>query len=132
MKSSVKVHPGHAVDSGTQSATHSSTFPIMSKIPQLDLQLAREPVLAGFAEFVTQVVLPSSALPGSGVPCAAACHSWFVKSRFPESRHACSAWNQVVNVVGRTPGIETAYTPGVGGLVPKTAVQLPLAGKFAG
>src|SRR5207249_11802989 len=51
-----------------QSATHSATFPTMSNTPQLDLHLLREPDVAGPAEFVTQVVVPSSAFPGSGVP----------------------------------------------------------------
>ena len=98
----------HAVECGTQSATHSHTFPTMSKAPQLDLQFDREPVLAGPAELVTHVVEPSSALPESGVPAAAACHSWFVSSRFPERRQACSAWNQVAQAVGSTPATETA------------------------
>src|SRR6266705_2437844 len=31
----------------TQSATHSSTFPTMSKTPQLDLQFDRDPVFTG-------------------------------------------------------------------------------------
>jgi hypothetical protein len=39
--------PGHAVAVGTQSATHSSTLPTISKTPQLDLQLLREPVAVG-------------------------------------------------------------------------------------
>jgi hypothetical protein len=46
-----------------------------------------------------------------------------VSSRLPDSRHACSAWNQVVHVVGSTPGIDTAYS-GV--------VQLPFIGNDAG
>jgi len=47
-----------------QSATHSHTFPTMSKVPQPDLQLDRDPVFAGLAEFLTHVVVPSSAFPG--------------------------------------------------------------------
>ncbi len=61
-----------------QSETHSFTFPIMSNTPQADLQLSREPVSAGPAEFVTQVVEASSATPGSGVAAAALCHSRLV------------------------------------------------------
>ena len=132
MKSSLKLpHPGHPVDRGTQSATRSSTLPTMSETPQLDWQFVRSPVLDGPLELVLQSSAPG-VLPGSGVPAAARCHSWFVKSRFPESAHASSAWNQVVHAVGSTPGIETAYTPGDGGLEPKTGVQLPSAGKPAG
>src|SRR5262249_11196008 len=61
-----------------QSATHSPTLPTMSKTPQLDLQLDREPV------FTTSPVLPTLqsveplSVPGSGVPAAAPCHSRFV------------------------------------------------------
>src|SRR5258708_3282199 len=36
--------PGHAVDCGTQSATHSATLPTMSKAPRADTQLLRAPV----------------------------------------------------------------------------------------
>src|SRR5262245_7653842 len=74
-----------------QSATHSSTFPTMSNAPQLDLQLERDPVSTGPIEFVAHVVVPSSALPGSGVPAAARCHSSFRTRRFPDAAHACSA-----------------------------------------
>src|SRR2546429_2361730 len=91
-----------------QSATHSSTFPTMSNTPQLDLHLAREPVSTGAGESVTHVVDLSSALPGSGVPAAARCHSSFRSSRFPDSAQACTAWNQLTHAVGDTPGIDTA------------------------
>src|SRR5215467_15174541 len=39
------LHVPHAVDCGTQSATHSKRLPTMSNAPSADLQLAREPVL---------------------------------------------------------------------------------------
>jgi hypothetical protein len=69
-----------------QSATHSFTFPTMSKTPQLDLQLEREPVFtASPAAEMLQSVVPLS-VPGSGVPAAAPCHSRFVSSCLPESR----------------------------------------------
>src|SRR6266481_6173273 len=43
--SSLKLpQPGQAVDRGTQSATHSITFPTMSKAPTSETQLLREPV----------------------------------------------------------------------------------------
>src|SRR5262245_10604104 len=114
-----------------QSATHSATFPIMSSAPHADRQLAREPVSAGSTEFVTHVIAPSSATPGSGVPAAAPCHSRFVRSRFPDSRHAWFAWNQVMHRLGRAPGMETAKTPGDGGFDPAIGVQFPLLGKLA-
>ncbi len=45
MKSSLKPpQPGHSVESGTQSATHSSRLPTMSKAPRADTQLLRAPV----------------------------------------------------------------------------------------
>src|SRR5262245_29299655 len=131
MRSSLKPpHPGHAVDRGTQSATHSQTFPTMSEAPQFEVQLERLPVLAGPGEFVTQVVEPSSALPGSGVPAAAPCHSALVSRRLSERRQACCDWNQVMQALGRTPATETAYTPGVGGI--SWEDQLPSAGKLGG
>jgi hypothetical protein len=108
------------------------TFPTMSKTPQLDLQLEREPVLTESPTVeMLQSVVPLS-VPGSGVPAAAPCHPWFVSNRFPESRHAWFAWNQVRHALGFTPGIDTAYTPGDGGFDPRTGVQLPSFGKFAG
>jgi len=70
-----------------QSATHSSTFPTMSKTPHADLQFDRDPVLTGCGELTAQSVVRLS-VPGSGVPAAAPCHSRFVSSRFPDSRHA--------------------------------------------
>src|SRR5207244_10895720 len=89
-----------------QSATHPSALPTMSKTPQLDLQLVREPVFTGApAAKVLQSGGPVSA-PGSGVPAAARCHSSFLISRFPEKAHAWSAWNQLKQVLGNTPGIE--------------------------
>jgi hypothetical protein len=42
-----------------QSATHSSTLPIMSNAPHTDLQLDREPVSAGPTPVVTHVVEPT-------------------------------------------------------------------------
>src|SRR5262245_39199118 len=60
--------PGQRVQSfarSDQSPTHSCTSPTMSKTPQLDLQLLRDPVPAGPVEFVTHVVEPSSALPST-------------------------------------------------------------------
>src|SRR5579884_3153848 len=115
-----------------QSATHSSTLPTMSNAPHFETQAERAPVLAGFGELVTHVVAPSSAFPGSGVPAAASCHSRFVRSRFAESAHACAAWNQSMHVLGSTPGMDTAYTPGEGGSEPKTGAHWPPAGKFVG
>src|SRR5215468_2486737 len=62
---------GHAMDRGTQSATHSIIFPTMSKAPKADTQLLREPVLTTVpAELVLQSVVPLSG-PGSGVPVTA-------------------------------------------------------------
>jgi hypothetical protein len=95
-----------AIERSAQSPTHSFTLPTMSNAPQTDLQLAREPVSAGPAELVTHVVAPSSGR--SGVPAAAPCHSRLVSSRFPDSRHAWFAWNQVMHLLGSTPGMETA------------------------
>src|SRR5262245_65166761 len=86
----------------TQSATSSHTLPTMSEIPQLDVQLAREPAATGPTESVAHVVDPSSAVPGSGVPAAAPCHSREVSSRFPESRHAWLARNHEMQALGFT------------------------------
>src|SRR5437870_10938168 len=119
-------------DLSAQSATHSNTFPTMSKTPQLDLQFDREPVFtASPAVEMLQSEVPLS-VPGSGVPAAAPCHSRLVSSRLPESRHAWFAWNHEMQALGCTPGMETAYTPGEGGLDARTGVQLPSDGKFAG
>src|SRR5262249_30867661 len=96
------------VERSPQSATHSSTLPTMSKAPHTDAQLGREPVSAGSSPVVTQVVAPSSATPGSGVPAAAPCHSRLVSRRFPAGRHAGLAWNQVTHREGCTPAMETA------------------------
>ena len=104
----------------------------MSNTPQLDLQFARDPVFTGWSAVeMLQSVVPLS-VPGSGVPAAARCHSSLRTSRFPETAHACTAWNQVVQVLGNTPATETAYTPGLGGLDPRIGVQLPSLGKLAG
>ena len=102
------------------SATHSQTFPAMSWAPHAETQALRAPVSAAKSELVTHVAPWSSFAPGSGVPLAAACHSWLVSRRFPASRQACSAWNHVTHVLGGTPATETANTG---------AVQLPLGGK---
>src|SRR5438094_112869 len=124
------VHP--TVARSAQSATHSSTFPTMSNTPQLDLQFDREPVFTGLpAAEMLQSVVPLS-VPGSGVPAAASCHSRFVASRFTASRHACAARYQSMHALDGTPAIESAYTPGLGGLDPRTGVHCPPAGKFAG
>ena len=55
----------------------------MSNTPQLDLQVAREPVFTT-PEEMAQSVVPLS-VPGSGVPAAAPCHSTFVSRCLPES-----------------------------------------------
>src|SRR5262249_56205522 len=66
-----------------QSATHSSTFPIMSNAPHADLQLERDPVSDGVPVWLKlQSVVPLS-VPLSGVLAAAPCHSRFVRSRLP-------------------------------------------------
>ena len=54
-----------------QSATHSWTFPTMSLTPHLETQVGEDPVTIGPGVFVLQVVTPSPARPGSGVPAAA-------------------------------------------------------------
>ena len=59
-----------------------------------------------------QSVVPLS-VPGSGVPAAASCHSRPVSNRFPDRRHACAAWNQVMQALGRTaPEFEFYTYPG--------------------
>lgn len=51
----------HVVERGTQSATHSKTFPTMSKAPRVDTQLLREPVgTTANALFVLQSLVPLS------------------------------------------------------------------------
>src|SRR5262249_31542632 len=104
----------------------------MSKTPQLDRHSAREPVATRSLLFVLQVVEPSSASPGSGVPAAASCHSSLRSSRLPDRRHAWDARNHDVHVVGRTPATEAAYTPGDGGSEPGIGVHCPFPGKLAG
>src|SRR5215468_641646 len=115
-----------------QSATHSSTFPTMSNAPHAEVQFERDPVSEGAPVFPTlQSVVPLS-VRGSGVLAAAPCHSRLVTRCLPESRHAWFAWNQVMHALGSTPGMETAYTPGEGGVDSGTGAQLPSSGKFAG
>src|SRR5262249_46291518 len=84
-----------------QSATHSLTFPTMSNPPQFETHPALAPVFAGPKALTTQGA-------PSGVPEAASCHSRLVARCFPESAHAWAAWNQVMQVLGRTPAMETA------------------------
>src|SRR5262249_42086809 len=97
-------HAPQVVDFCTQSATHSSRLPTMSKAPRADLQLLREPVsTAASTLFVLQSVVPLSG-PGSGVPATAACHSAFDGSRLRAFLHAASAWNPVMFPAGGPPG----------------------------
>src|SRR4029077_18901973 len=91
--------------------------------PQFDLHLAREPDSKALWRPPTLQSVSPSSVPGSGVPAAARCHSWLVSKRFPESAHACSAWNQVTQLVGFTPATETENS----GLV-----QSPVASNVAG
>src|SRR5512143_2196867 len=101
-------HPGHAVDGGTQSATHSYRLPIMSKAPRAETQLLREPVGATVKRLkVLQSVVPLSG-PGSGVPFAPTCHSALLGRRLPALAHASWAWNQVMNAEGMIDGRLTA------------------------
>src|SRR6185369_12230758 len=104
MLSSLKLaHPGHIVDCGTQSATHSARLPTMSKAPRAEVQLARVPVRDRTPLAVLQSVVPLSG-PGSGVPFAPTCHSALVGSRLPALAHASCAWNQVMNAEGMWDG----------------------------
>src|SRR5262249_53785009 len=71
--------PAHAVPAvqvlawAAQSATHSSTFPIMSNAPHADLQLERDPVFDGVPVWLKlQSVVPLS-VGVSGVLAAAPC-----------------------------------------------------------
>ena len=99
---------GQSVCTGTQSATHSSRFPTMSKAPSVDTQLLRDPVATVVNTLcVLQSVVPLSG-PGSGVPTTAACHSAFDGSRLRAFLHATCAWNQVMFADGFTPGRLTA------------------------
>ena len=68
---------------GTQSATHSWTFPTMSKALTSETQPA-VPV-GPFAKALTIQGAPS------GVPRAAACHSALLGKRFPALRAAAAA-----------------------------------------
>src|SRR6185369_17018484 len=99
----------HAVERGTQSATHSSRLPTMSKAPREDTQLLRVPVETrpGPAADVLQSVVPSSG-PASGVPFAPTCHSALVGKRFAELAHASCAWNQLMCAEGSSDGRLTA------------------------
>src|SRR6185369_6019432 len=106
-----------------QGATHSHTLPTMSCTPHDETQPGRSPARAAKGELVARVAVKSSPEFGSGVPAAAPCHSSLVRSRLSERRHACSAWNQLRHVLGRTPGTETAYSG---------AVQLPVGGNSGG
>src|SRR5262245_37616806 len=101
--------PGHDVERGTQSATHSSRLPTMSKAPRADTQALREPVFTTVAKLATvlQSLIPSSG-PGSGVPFAPTCHSELVGSRLPLLAHASCAWNHVMNAEGISNGRLTA------------------------
>ena len=53
-------HPAHAVERGTQSATHSNRLPTMSKAPRAETQLLHEPVGATVKLKVLQSVAWSS------------------------------------------------------------------------
>src|SRR5262245_30954231 len=78
----------HTVESGTQSATHSSTLPTMSNAPRAETHALRAPVLSSVpSDPELQSVVPLSD-PGSGVPFAAICHSALVGSRLPELAQA--------------------------------------------
>src|SRR5262245_6781541 len=58
MKSSLKLpQPGQSVDNGTQSATHSSRFPTMSKAPRAEMHSLREPVGVAASESLLQSVV---------------------------------------------------------------------------
>src|SRR5262245_52543777 len=114
MTSSLKLaQPGHPVEIGTQSATHSARLPTMSKAPRSETHLLRAPVSATVplppsgTSAVLQSVVPSSG-PGSGVPFAATCHSALVGSRLPALAHASCAWNHVMNAEVSTDGRLTA------------------------
>src|SRR5262249_8321511 len=75
-----------------QSATHSSTFPIMSNAPHADLQLERDPVSDGVPVWLKlQSVVPLS-VPGLGVLAAAPCHSRVVRSGVRGRRPVWLAW----------------------------------------
>src|SRR5215813_3028688 len=98
----------HTVDCGSHSATHSLRLPTISKAPRDEMQLRRDPVSAAAPVLaVLQSVVPLSG-PGSGVSATATCHSAFDGSRLPEFRHACCAWNQVIDADGVTPARLTA------------------------
>src|SRR4051794_21500747 len=75
ISSSLKLpHPGHAVESGAQSATHSHTLPTISNAPTLETQPERDPVETRSSGsdkvelVVLQDVIPLSGV--SGVPNA--------------------------------------------------------------
>src|SRR5512143_1451833 len=56
--------PVHTVESGAQSATHSSRLPAMSKAPRAEMQALREPVAETMLLALLQFVARSSG-PGS-------------------------------------------------------------------
>src|SRR5262249_41146920 len=90
------------VDSGSHSATTSLRLPTMSKAPPADTPPRRAPAGAPAPVLaVFQSVAPLSG-PGSGVSAPATCHSAFDGSRLPEFRHACCAWNQLIDADGVT------------------------------
>src|SRR5262245_47966782 len=68
MRSSLNApQPGHVVDAGTQSATHSERFPTMSKAPRAETQRLRAPVRMRSPMLQSVVASP---VRGSGVPFA--------------------------------------------------------------
>src|SRR5262245_13914881 len=97
----------HTVESGDQSATHSSRLPAMSKAPRAEMQAAAEPVRDTTFVALLQSVVPLSG-PGSGVPSAPTCHSALDGSLLPELAHACCAWNHVTCADGICDGKLTA------------------------
>src|SRR5512143_860406 len=101
-------HPGHAVEAGTQSATHSNRLPTMSKAPRAETQLLREPVGATVKVLKVLQSVAWSSGPGSGAPFAPTCHSALVGRRLPALAHASCAWNHVMFAEGITDGRLTA------------------------
>src|SRR3989304_1200164 len=95
-----------------QSPPNPQTLPTMSWTPQLLMQESAPPGVApalpvarGPMASVLHIALANPSFdPGSTVPAAAACHSSLASRRLPEGRQACSAWNQLTQAVGGTPG----------------------------
>ena len=81
---------------------------------------AGNPGLGGPIRAAAREVRPRSD-PWIRGPLRVACHSSLRIRCLPETRQACWAWNQVKLVLGNTPGMETAYTPGVPGSLPGAA-----------